>query len=48
MFFKLNTLDYFDSSWLNWRPGGAPRWKEEIVGWEGRGVVCGKLAPARL
>jgi hypothetical protein len=32
----------FGSSWLNWRPSGALRWKVEIVGWKGRGVVCGK------
>jgi hypothetical protein len=24
----------------NLRPGEAPRWKVETVGWEGRGVVC--------
>jgi hypothetical protein len=22
-------------TWLNWRPGGALRWKVETVGWEG-------------
>jgi hypothetical protein len=31
-----------------WRPGGALRWKVEIIDWEGRGVVCGKPAPPRL
>jgi hypothetical protein len=36
------------STWLNWRPGGALRWKVEIVGWEGRRVVCGKPTPPRL
>jgi hypothetical protein len=30
------------------RPGGALRWKVEIIGWEGQGVICGKLAPLRL
>jgi hypothetical protein len=25
---------------VNWRPGGALRWKVETVGWEGRGVRC--------
>jgi hypothetical protein len=43
-----STLDYFGSSWLNWRPGRALRWKGEIAGWEGRGVICGKPAPLRL
>jgi hypothetical protein len=37
-----------DGTWLNWRPGGTLRWKVETAGWEGRGVVCGKSAPARL
>jgi hypothetical protein len=35
-------------TWINWRPGGALRWKGETVGWEHGGVVCGKLAPLRL
>jgi hypothetical protein len=26
----------------------ARRWKVEIAGWEGRGVVCGKPVPPRL
>jgi hypothetical protein len=26
---------------LNLRPGGATREKQSIIGWEGRGVVCG-------
>jgi hypothetical protein len=34
--------------WLNWRPGGALRWKVETIGREGRGVVCEKPAPPRL
>jgi hypothetical protein len=34
--------------WLNWRPGVALRWKVETAGWEGRLVLCGKLAPPRL
>jgi hypothetical protein len=33
--------------WLKWGPGGAHRWKEKTVGWEGRGVECGKTAPSR-
>jgi hypothetical protein len=45
---SLNSKFCFRSSWLNWRPGGALRWKVEIAGWEGRGVVCGKRAPPRL
>jgi hypothetical protein len=43
-----STLDYFDSSWLNWRPGRDLGWKVETAGWEGRGVVRGKPAPPRL
>jgi hypothetical protein len=35
-------------TWLNWRLGGALRWKAEIIGWEGRGVLCGKPSPPRL
>jgi hypothetical protein len=35
-------------TWLNWRLGGALRWKGETVGWEGREVVCDKPAPPRL
>jgi hypothetical protein len=27
-----------DRTWLNWRPGGALRWKVETAGWDGRGV----------
>jgi hypothetical protein len=38
----------FVRSWLNWRPGRALRWKVKTIGWEGRGVVCGKLTPLRL
>jgi hypothetical protein len=45
---SLNSKLWFSSSWLNWRMGGALRWKVEIAGWEGRGVVCGKPAPLRL
>jgi hypothetical protein len=37
-----------NSSWLNWRPGGALRWKGEIAGWEGRGVICRKSVSPRL
>jgi hypothetical protein len=37
-----------DSFWLNWRPGGALRWKVETASWEGQGVVCGKLTPPKL
>jgi hypothetical protein len=33
---------------VNWRPGGALRWKVETVGWEGRGVRCSKPVPPRL
>jgi hypothetical protein len=43
-----STLDYFDSSLLNWRPGRDLGWKVETAGWEGRGVVRGKPAPPRL
>jgi hypothetical protein len=35
-------------TWLNWRPGGALRWKVETIGWKGRGVACEKSAPPRL
>jgi hypothetical protein len=35
-------------TWLNWRPGGALRWKVGTVSWEGRRVVYSKLAPTRL
>jgi hypothetical protein len=34
--------------WLNWRLGGALRWKGKTAGWESRGVVCEKPAPSRL
>jgi hypothetical protein len=44
----LNSKLYFNSSWLNWRSGGALRWKVETAGWEGRGVVCSKTTPPRL
>jgi hypothetical protein len=37
-----------DRTWLNWRAGGALRWKVETTGWEGQGVVCGKPTPLRL
>jgi hypothetical protein len=33
---------------LNWRPGGALRWKVETIGQEGWGVVCGKPSPPRF
>jgi hypothetical protein len=35
MFFKLK-LWLFGKFWLNWRLGGALRWKVEIAGWEGQ------------
>jgi hypothetical protein len=43
-------LKLWFSWWImvNWRPGGARRWKGETISWEGQGVVCGKLAPSRL
>jgi hypothetical protein len=44
----LNSIWLFGRLWLNWRPGGALRWKVEIVSQEDRGVVCGKLAPSGL
>jgi hypothetical protein len=34
-------------NWLNWRPGGALRWKVETDSWEGQRVVCDKMAPPR-
>jgi hypothetical protein len=37
----LNSKLWFSSSCLNWRSGGALRWKVKIVSWEGQGVVCG-------
>jgi hypothetical protein len=37
-----------DRTWLNWRPGGALRWKMETAGWEGQGVVCDKPASPML
>jgi hypothetical protein len=33
---------------VNWRPGGAHRWKVETIGWEGRGVRCSMPTPPRL
>jgi hypothetical protein len=33
---------------VNWRPGGALRWKVETAGWEGQELVCGKPTPLRL
>jgi hypothetical protein len=44
----ISNFGLFCRSWLNWRLGGALRWKVETVGWEGRGVVCVKSAPQRL
>jgi hypothetical protein len=35
-------------TWLNWRSGGAHRWKVKTAGWEGWVVVRGKPAPLRL
>jgi hypothetical protein len=35
-------------SWLNWRPGGALRWKVETTNWEGWGVWCDMSEPPRL
>jgi hypothetical protein len=46
-YFKLNS-DLAGGLWLNWRPGGARRWKGETVSWEGQGVVSRKPAPSRL
>jgi hypothetical protein len=37
-----------DGLWLNWRSGGAIKWKVETTNWEGREVVCDKSAPSRL
>jgi hypothetical protein len=47
MFLKLN-FGLLVDLWLNWRSGGALRWKVKTVGWEGRGVVCRKLTPSKL
>jgi hypothetical protein len=44
----LNSKPWFSSSWLNRRPDGALRWKVKTAGWEGWGVVRGKLIPSRL
>jgi hypothetical protein len=41
-------LGLVDKAWLNWRPGGALRWKVETTGWEGQGVVSDKPAPPRF
>jgi hypothetical protein len=30
------------------RPDGTLRWKVEVVGWEGWGVVCEKSTPPKL
>jgi hypothetical protein len=46
-FLELN-FGLFGRLWLNWRSGGALRWKVETVSWEGRGVICEKSAPLRL
>jgi hypothetical protein len=46
-YFNTQHLGLVDKVWLNWRSGGALRWKGEAAGWEGRGVVCGKPAPLR-
>jgi hypothetical protein len=41
-------LEIFGRFWGNLRPGGPLRWKVKTIGWEGRGVVCGKSTPPRL
>jgi hypothetical protein len=46
--FYTQHLGLVDGTLLNWRPGGALRWKVGTAGWEGREVVCGKPAPPRL
>jgi hypothetical protein len=43
-----SNIDLIDGLWLNWRPGGAIRWKVKTVSWKGRGVVCEKPSPSRL
>jgi hypothetical protein len=45
---SLNSKPWVSSSWLNWRPGGALRWKVKTIGWEGPGVIHGKPTPSRL
>jgi hypothetical protein len=47
-FFETQNFGLVVKTWLNWRLGGALRWKGEANGWEGLGVVRGKLAPPRL
>jgi hypothetical protein len=37
-FFQTQHFGLVVKTWLNWRPGGALRWKGEIAGWKGRGV----------
>jgi hypothetical protein len=43
--FLNSNIETFGRLWLNWRPGGTLRWQVKTVGWEGRGVVCGKSTP---
>jgi hypothetical protein len=45
---SLNSKPWLVGLWLNWRPDGALRWKEDIIGWEGQGVICGKPVSPRL
>jgi hypothetical protein len=43
-------LKLWSSWWImdNLISDGTRRWKRDTVGWEGRGVVCGKSVPSRL
>jgi hypothetical protein len=47
-YFNTQHFRLINGTWLNWKSSGALRWKGEIAGWEGRGVVCEKPTPLRL
>jgi hypothetical protein len=48
MFFKTQHFWLIAGTWLNWRLGGALRWKGEIAGWEGRGVGMWQASTSKV
>jgi hypothetical protein len=47
-YFNTQYFGVLNGTGLNWRLGGALRWKVETACWNGRGVICDKPAPPRL
>jgi hypothetical protein len=48
MLFKIQNFGLVVTTRLNWRPGGALRWKGETASWKGQGVSMWQASTSKV